>query len=113
MLKKIGLITMADVMTKGIGYLLLPVYLGLMSKEAFGQYGFLIGGLGSIGLLLSLSLYVPFIREFSKSRASDSVVTTTCLMSTMFFTRFFVFWEPKFFWKYEETLFFKFLAFPM
>jgi len=86
MLKKIGLITMADVMTKGIGYLLLPVYLGLMSKEAFGQYGFLIGGLGSIGLLLSLSLYVPFIREFSKNTTK---IEHQKIVSTIFISLFF------------------------
>ena len=30
----------ADVVTKGIGYLLLPIYLGLMPQEEFGEFRF-------------------------------------------------------------------------
>jgi len=36
LLKKIGIVTFADAITKGIGYLILPVYLGLMTQDEYG-----------------------------------------------------------------------------
>lgn len=64
MLKKIGAITAVDALTKVLGYLLLPVYLGLMPKVEFGEFGFLTSALTYASLILGLYLYVPFIRNY-------------------------------------------------
>lgn len=82
MLKKIGVITIADAITKGVGYLLLPVYLGLMPQEEFGEFSFILSVIGSLSLIISLSLYVPFIRNFCADNSNDN--TRRELVSTIF-----------------------------
>jgi O-antigen/teichoic acid export membrane protein len=64
MLKKIGLISIVNALIAAAGYLLLPVYLRLMTQEEFGEFSFIIVVMSSLSLIISLSLYVPFIRTF-------------------------------------------------
>lgn len=82
MFRKIGIITFADAMTKVIGYLLLPVYLGLMSQEEFGEFSFILSIIGPLTLIASLSLYVPFIRNFCADESNNS--SRRELVSTVF-----------------------------
>ena len=55
MLKKIGLISIANAITSVGGYLLLPVYLGLMTQKEFGEFSFIVSVMGSLSLLIGLS----------------------------------------------------------
>ena len=86
MLKKIGIVTFADAITKGIGYLLLPVYLGLMPQDEYGEYGFILSFVGPFSLIIGLSVYVPFIRNFCVDSADIS--TQDELVSTVFISLF-------------------------
>jgi O-antigen/teichoic acid export membrane protein len=81
LLKKIGAITAVDALTKVLGYLLLPVYLGLMPKVEFGEFGFLTSALTYASLILGLYLYVPFIRNYC---ALDCEAKKQELVSTIF-----------------------------
>jgi O-antigen/teichoic acid export membrane protein len=81
LLKKIGAITAVDALTKLLSYLLLPVYLGLMPKIEFGEFGFLTGALGYASMILGLSMYVPFIRNYC---AVESELEKLKLVSTIF-----------------------------
>ncbi len=81
MLKKIGAIAIVDAVTKLTGYLLLPIYLGLMPKVEFGEFGFLISALGYASLIVGLYLYVPLIRNYS---ALDCESEKKDLVSTIF-----------------------------
>lgn len=81
MIKKIGAITVADALTKIIGYLMLPIYLGLMPKEEFGEFGFLTSALGCVSLVIGLYLYVPLIKNYS---AADCESKKQNLVSTIF-----------------------------
>ena len=65
--KKIGLITGVDALTKIIGYLLLPIYLSLMSQRDFGEFTFIFSTIGPISLVIGMSLYIPFIRNFCEN----------------------------------------------
>ena len=87
MLKKIGIVTFADAITKGIGYLILPVYLGLMPQHEYGEYGFILSFVGPFSLIIGLSVYVPFIRNFCVDSADIS--TQEELVSTVFISLFF------------------------
>jgi len=82
MLKKIGLVTFADAITKGIGYLLLPIYLGLMTQREFGEFSFIFIIISPLSILIGLSLYVPFIRNFCSHKSSHA--TRKELVSTVF-----------------------------
>ena len=82
MLKKIGLISIANAVTSLGGYLLLPIYLSLMTQEEFGEFSFIVSVMGSLSLLVGLSLYVPFIRNFCADKSND--LTRSELVSTIF-----------------------------
>ena len=95
MLRKIGLIAAVDGFLKGIGFLLLPVYLNLMSKSEFGEFTYYFVAVSFLIPLFSLSLYIPQIREFSstedegeKKRIFSSTINLTViifLVLTVFF----------------------------
>ena len=82
MLKKIGLITITNTIIAAVGYLLLPVYLRLMTQEEFGEFSFIISVMSSFSLILSLSLYVPFIRNYCADETDDLMRSE--LVSTVF-----------------------------
>jgi O-antigen/teichoic acid export membrane protein len=82
MLKKIGLISIVNALIAAAGYLLLPVYLRLMTQEEFGEFSFIIVVMSSLSLIISLSLYVPFIRTFCADKSSDLIRSE--LVSTVF-----------------------------
>ena len=82
MFKKIGYITLADAATKGVGYLLLPLYLGLMPQKEFGEFSFILGAIAPLSLIVGLSLYVPFIRNFCADNANYDIRRE--LVSTVF-----------------------------
>ena len=82
MLKKIGLITITNIIIAAVGYLLLPVYLRLMTQEEFGEFSFIISVMSSFSLILSLSLYVPFIRNYCADETDDLMRSE--LVSTVF-----------------------------
>lgn len=82
MLKKIGLITITNIIIAALGYLILPVYLRLMTQEEFGEFSFIISVMSSFSLILSLSLYVSFIRNYSADETND--LMRSDLVSTVF-----------------------------
>lgn len=80
--KKIGLITGVDALTKIIGYLLLPIYLSLMSQRDFGEFTFIFSTIAPISLVIGMSLYIPFIRNFCEN--SSNIESRKELVSTVF-----------------------------
>jgi len=82
MLKKIGLISITNAIIAAFGYLLLPVYLTLMTQEEFGEYSFIIKVMSSFSLILSLSLYVPLVRNYCAEESNDLIRSD--LVSTIF-----------------------------
>jgi O-antigen/teichoic acid export membrane protein len=82
MLKKIGLISITNAIIAAVGYLLLPIYLTLMTQEEFGEYSFIIRVMSSFSLILSLSLYVPFVRNYCAEESNDLIRSD--LVSTIF-----------------------------
>jgi O-antigen/teichoic acid export membrane protein len=66
-LKKIGAITGVDAVGKVISYIVLPYYLAKMPTSEFGEFSYLSGGIASLSLLLSLYVFVPFIKIYTES----------------------------------------------
>jgi O-antigen/teichoic acid export membrane protein len=83
LLKKIGAVTLIDVLTKAVGFLLLPVYLGFMPKEEFGEFTFFFSAIMPCTLILSLALHGPFIRSFcdSDDNSSKNEIVSTIFLS--------------------------------
>ena len=84
MIKKIGAVAGADIFTKVLSYMLLPIYLGIMPQEDYGQYSFIVAFLSPIFLIVSFSLYVPYI----KSYCAEGFTKKKELTSTIFISLF-------------------------
>lgn len=54
-----------DVLVKASGFILLPVYLKLMTQEEYGLYGYLMSIIGAFSLFLNFGLYLPQIKLHS------------------------------------------------
>lgn len=65
MFKRISLIVGVDGCIKGLSFLLIPIYLALMSKQDFGEFGYCTSAISFLVPLVILGLYVPQIKEFS------------------------------------------------
>jgi O-antigen/teichoic acid export membrane protein len=78
MLKKIGTLVITDVTLKIVSYLLLPIYLGLMPQEDFGEFSFIVSFISPLFVIVSFSLYVPFIRNFcaENQKRRDTLVSS-------------------------------------
>lgn len=84
MIKKIGGVAGTDILVKGLSYMLLPIYLGMMPQEDFGQFSFIVAFLSPIFLIFSFSLYVPFIKNY----CSEGFTQQKELISTIFCSLF-------------------------
>lgn len=65
MYKRILLIVGIDGLIKGMGLLIIPLYLFLMPKQEFGEFGYYYSAIGFIVPIVILGLYVTQIKEFS------------------------------------------------
>lgn len=61
--KKIAIITFSDFILKGLSFLVLPIYLGWMTKADFGEYGYISTGLALMPPIISIGLYINQIKE--------------------------------------------------
>jgi len=48
-----------DILVKASGFLLIPVYLRLMTQNEFGLYNYLLSIIQTFSLVLNLGLYIP------------------------------------------------------
>jgi len=70
---KIITLTSAEIIIKSLGFILIPIYLTLMTKEEFGEFGYIFATISVLPSILTLGLYVPQIKENSISKNFDSV----------------------------------------
>ena len=70
-LKKVGAIAGVDAVGKVISYIVLPYYLAKMPTSEFGEFSYLSGGIASLSLLLSLYVFVPFIKIYTEGESTD------------------------------------------
>jgi len=53
-----------DILTKASGFILLPIYLKLMTQEQFGMFGYVLSLISNIAMVLNLGLYVAQSKLF-------------------------------------------------
>jgi O-antigen/teichoic acid export membrane protein len=77
-----------DVLVKGAGIILLPVYLKLMTQEEFGLYGYLIAIIGTFSLVCNLGVYVAQSKLYQDypEEKRGSVLFTLNIMLFIFLT---------------------------
>ena len=67
-LGKISAVFITDLVAKSLAFIILPIYLYLMPKEEFGEFGFLFTVSITSSTLLSLSFYSLLIKDLSKQK---------------------------------------------
>ncbi len=63
--QKISLVLSVDVISKVISFVLLPIYLNLMPKNEFGEYGFVFVTIITASTLMTLNFYIFIIKDLS------------------------------------------------
>ena len=73
-----------DVLVKASGFILLPVYLKLMTQEEYGLYGYLMSIIGAFSLFLNFGLYVSQIKlhsDYEGKERGSMLFTINMLLS--------------------------------
>jgi len=85
--KRISLLVGVDGVIKCLGFLILPIYLALMSKKEFGEFGYYTSAIGFLVPMVILGLYVPQIKEFSATtdlQRKKTIFSSTFLVVSIF-----------------------------
>jgi len=72
-----------DVLVKGSGIILLPIYLKLMTQEEFGMYGYLLAIIGTFSLVFNLGIYAAqskFYHDYSDQKRGEMLFTLNILL---------------------------------
>lgn len=71
-LKRFSTVLIIDIFVKLSGFILLPVYLRLMSQDEFGLYNYILSILNTFSLVLNFGLYIPLAKFYHDSRAPQA-----------------------------------------
>ena len=96
-----------DIFTKGAGFLLLPIYLNLMTQEEFGNYSYIFSIVGMLGFVFGMGQHATINRFYhSDEHNSDTLIENLHLVlfsSFLFFSSLLIIFQS-----YFVELFFKF-----
>lgn len=67
-LKRLSTVLIIDIFVKLSGFVLLPVYLRLMSQAEFGLYNYILSILNTFSLVLNFGLYIPLTKFYHDSK---------------------------------------------
>jgi len=72
-----------DVLVKGAGIILLPIYLRLMTQEEFGLYGYLIAIISTFSLVFNLGIYVAqskLYHDYPEEKRGEVLFTLNAIL---------------------------------
>ena len=76
-----------DILVKLAGYILLPVYLRLMTQEEYGLYGYLLSIIYTFSVVLNFGLYIPLSKYYhdydSDHDKGKLLFTIFCLLASV------------------------------
>jgi len=81
-------VLVVDVLARASSFILLPIYLKLMTQEEFGLYGYLLSIISAFSLFLNFGLYVSQIRLYPVYRDKEKgamLFTVNVLLSSSLF----------------------------
>ncbi len=67
-LKRLSTVLIIDIFVKLSGFVLLPVFLRLMTQEEFGLYNYILSILNTFSLVLNFGLYIPLTKFYHDSK---------------------------------------------
>lgn len=76
-----------DILVKASGFILLPVYLRLMSQDEFGLYNYLLSIIQTFAIVLNFGLYIPMSKWYHNlsSNEEKGSLNFTILLTLLFF----------------------------
>jgi O-antigen/teichoic acid export membrane protein len=81
-LKKFTSVLSVDILVKASSFILLPVFLRLMSQEEFGLYNYLLSIVQTFALVFNFGLYVPqskYYHSFASREEKGQLLFTICI----------------------------------
>jgi O-antigen/teichoic acid export membrane protein len=94
-LKKFTTVLGVDILVKASAFILLPVFLRLMSQEEFGLYNYLLSIIQTFSLVLNLGLYIPQTKLYHSYESKEEkgqlvfTISSTLLVFLIFFSLMF------------------------
>src|SRR4051812_19800361 len=89
LIKRMFTVLGIDVLVKMAGFILLPVYLRLMTQEEYGLYGYLLSIILTFSVVLNFGLYIPmskFYHDYQNNRDRGKLLYTLfTLLAVMLF----------------------------
>ena len=73
-LKQISTVLIIDILTKILGFCVLPFYLTLMPKSEFGEFGFIFTSVITSSTVMALGFYTLIIKDLSKNINLESKI---------------------------------------
>lgn len=67
-LKRLSTVLIIDIFVKLSGFVLLPVFLRLMTQDEFGLYNYILSILNTFSLVLNFGLYIPLTKFYHDSK---------------------------------------------
>jgi O-antigen/teichoic acid export membrane protein len=67
-LKRLSTVLLIDIFVKLSGFVLLPVFLRLMTQDEFGLYNYILSILNTFSLVLNFGLYIPLTKFYHDSK---------------------------------------------
>ena len=64
LLKRLTTILGIDILVKASGFILLPIYLRLMTQEEYGLYNYLLSIITTFAVVLNFALYIPLSKFY-------------------------------------------------
>ena len=73
-MKQISTVLIIDILTKILGFCVLPFYLTLMPKSEFGEFGFIFTSVITSSTVMALGFYTLIIKDLSKNINLESKI---------------------------------------
>lgn len=86
-LRKLTTVLGLDILAKASGFILIPVYLRLMTQEEYGSYNFIVSIVQMLGLLLTFGLYIPQTKLYHSLKSKEEKGS---MLFTIVVTLFFI-----------------------
>jgi O-antigen/teichoic acid export membrane protein len=85
--KKFAGVLGVDILVKASAFILIPLYLRLMSQEDFGMYNYLLSIIQTFSLILNLGLYIPQSKLYHalQTRKEKGELLFTIISTLLFF----------------------------
>ena len=104
LLKRLTTILGIDILVKASGFILLPVYLRLMTQEEYGLYNYLLSIISTFAIVLNFGLYIPLSKLYHDFKNPERKGTLVFTISITLITILVLIILPIYFFKIDYPI---------